>query len=266
MALVGAAVEQGRLDDAWTLTERASAFAPGSGRPWRGLGRLLLWAGRPAEALEAYRRAGFRSNPLNQVATMGAARALRDLGRDEEADVLVDELNRHSRSTDPWPALESAWRELPPPRTDDVGVGWDSYGAVRGFHDPLGGEGGEPAHRWSRGRAWLRLSPKTAAASYQLVLEMGSPEPSPHPRPEVHVYVNGALRAELRLERELRPYRVEAPAPPRGAPLLVELRCSTWTAVGYPADRGVRVDRLRVRPSSPGPGPEMPAEPPGKIG
>lgn len=249
MAPVSRAVSEDRLDDAWRLTESASALAPRSGRPWLGLGRQLRSADRLAESLEAYRRAQARANPLNHTATVALPGLLRATGQHAEADASVELLNRISHDVDPWLVLETAWRELPPPRSDELIVGWDDYGAVRSFHEPLGDEQ-DTRHRWSRGRAWLRLHPTRQAASYELTLRLGSPEPSPHASPEVEVFVNGSRRATFRIEREVRPYRLVTEAPPPGEPLLVRLECPTWTRLGEPADAGVRVERLSVRPEA----------------
>jgi tetratricopeptide (TPR) repeat protein len=247
MKPVADAVAAGQLDEARRLTQAAARHVPRSGRPWLELGRRLLRADRFDAALDAYRRAAPRANPLNHTAAVALPRVLRGAGRDAEADAQVEKLNRASREGAPWLLLETAWRELPPPRTDELVLGWDDYGAVRSFHAPLGG-GPEPPYRWSRGRCWLRLFPTQSADAYELTLRLGSPEPSPHPRPEVEVYVNGVRRATLALERDVRAYRFEAPAPPQGEAIEVLLESPTWTALGHPADQGVRVERLAVAP------------------
>ena len=164
--------------------------------------------------------------------------------------------------------LEIAWRELPPPRGEEILLARGDYGAVRGFLHPRGTDPGVSAHRlewnkyerlgevlpppgghrWSRHRAWLRLVPKTQAPAYELTLEMGAPFPSTLVSPKVRVRVDGGAATAFTLTNEIRPYTFRAPATV-GAPLLVQLDAPTWCLTGEPAEQGVRVDRLSVRPA-----------------
>ena len=143
---------------------------------------------------------------------------------------------------DPWLALEVAWRELPPPRANEILLGRDDYGAVRGFLHP------RHDHRWTRHRAWLRLVPADAAPSYDVTLAMGSPEPSPNATPTVHVRANNDSGVAFVLSRDVQPYTFRASAP-RSGPLLVEIEAPTWNLAGQPPEQGVRVDRMTVVPA-----------------
>jgi hypothetical protein len=154
----------------------------------------------------------------------------------------VEEANRLSMGIDPWLALETAWRELPAPRTDEVLLARGDYGAVRGFTWPRGD------HRWSRHRAWVRLRPATPAPDYEVTLVMGSPTPSLLERPWVRVAVEGGTLARFKLGREVGAYSFTTPAPP-GDTLVLVLDAPTWSRVGWGADQGVRVDRVSVRPA-----------------
>jgi hypothetical protein len=117
------------------------------------------------------------------------------------------------------------------------------YGAVRGFID------GRGDHRWSCGRAQLRLQPTFAGPACAVTLEMGSPPPSPIADPVVSVRVPGAPALTVRLSPEVRPYTFPARLE-RGEPLVVELRAPTWNSVGEPPEQGVRVDRMTVAPAA----------------
>ena len=149
--------------------------------------------------------------------------------------------------------LETAWRELPPPRTDEILLARGDYGSVRGFLHPRGkgferretqtwwfrktAEGRAPpgAHRWSRSRAWLRLLPTQGATEYLVTIEMGSPFPSPHPTPEVILRCNDGEPQHFKLGPEIRPYTMSARVP-RGEPILIRLEAPTWSRAGEPAD------------------------------
>jgi hypothetical protein len=215
--------------------------------------------------LLAYRRAAEVAGPANWAPRIATPRLLADLGRDDDARHAQRPLDRLSWDTDPWLVLEIAWRELPPPRTDDIVMGRGDYGAVRGFfhargtdpdmsgpylqwnkYERLGFVLPPPgAHRWSRHRAWLRLLPKTQAAAYDVTLEMGAPFPSTLVSPRVTVRANDGPAVEFTLTSEIRPYtlRTEAHA---GQPIVVQLDAPTWCLAGEPAEQGVRVDRMSV--------------------
>jgi hypothetical protein len=121
-----------------------------------------------------------------------------------------------------------------------VFLGRGDYGAVRGFSLP------HRDHRWTLGRAWVRLRPRMLPASmYHLTLDLGSPEPSPYAAPRVRVVVDGGPDTELTLTRETRSYTLDVPTGPDGT-LLVELRAPTWNHTGQPAEQGVRLERVRV--------------------
>jgi hypothetical protein len=231
------------------------------------LGRALAHAGQVGPALAAYDRALPLATGGNWRALLARPRLLALAGRTGETARALHRAHRLSWDADPWLALEVAWDELPPPRTDRVDVGGDDYGAVRGFLHPRGGgEGdhrlewnrydrpGQPApppgrHRWSRGQAWLRLVPPVVAPEYDVRLTMGSPFPSPLEAPEVTVRATGAAPQRWRLGRALAAYTVRA-RPPAGAPIVVEIDAPTWNRRGEPAEQGVRVDRIELAPAS----------------
>jgi hypothetical protein len=187
---------------------------------------------------------------------------LRELGRDGDAAGAQRRLDEMSWTADPWLVEEAAWRELPAGRADAIPLGDGDYGFVRGFFHPRGGDPSltrsrlewnhydDPSrmqpppgtHRWTRGRAWLRIVPGDPAPSHELTLVMGSPFPSPVPSPTISIRVNGGPPHRFTLSPELKTYtlRIETPA---GRPLLVEIGSPTWCRAGEPADQGIRVDR-----------------------
>jgi hypothetical protein len=118
---------------------------------------------------------------------------------------------------------------------------WNKYERMGDVLPPPGG------HRWSRHRAWLRLVPATAAAGYDVTLEMGAPFPSTLVSPQVRVRVNDGPGTAFTLNGDIRAYTLRAPAPAAGEPLVVQLDAPTWSRSGEPAEQGVRVDRLSVR-------------------
>jgi tetratricopeptide (TPR) repeat protein len=235
-----AAVQRGDLSAASTAAFAAAGRDPDSARPWLTYGRWLVEAGRTAEAIDAYERAE-RRRPDHWTPRLVLPRLLRDAGRTEEADARLREANQLSINVDPWLALEVAWRELTPPRTDEILLGRDGYGAVRGFLQP------RKDHRWTRHRAWLRLIPTSPAASYDLTLAMGSREPAPNPSPRVRVRAGGRA-ASFTLTRQVRPYTFRAPAPADG-PLLVEIEAPTWNLSDQPPEQGIRLDRVTIVPA-----------------
>jgi len=262
-----AAVTSGDWEAAHRLVEAAAARAPRSARPWFDHGRALAFCGRPAEAVSAYRQGATLATPANWRATLALPRLLREQGRSDLAAAALAKAHRLSWDNDPWLALEMAWRELPPPRTDELQLAGDDYGAVRGFLHPRGVDpmlylhrlewnqyevlpGEDPPsgpHRWTLGHAWLRLFPTQPAASYEVTLVMGTPFPSPLLQSEVVVKASGGVDRRVRLGRELESYRFSASAR-RGQPIEVEIRAPTWSRLGEPAAQGVRVDRMTVKP------------------
>ena len=256
-----AAVDEGRIAESRALAVAAAARDPRSPRPWLDYGRRLGWRGHAAEAAEAYRAALPLSSFANWRAPLGLARYDPDRAR------WMELLDRASWDVDPWLVLEAAWRELPPPVADEVLLARGDYGAVRGFLHPRGGDPElsahrqewaryEPpseapppgAHRWSRHRAWLRLQPAVPSAAYEVTLEMGSPFPSTLTAPTVVVTANDGIAHSFTLGGEVRPYAFRVAIEP-GQPLVVQVDAPTWSRIGEPADQGVRVDRMSVRPA-----------------
>jgi 4-amino-4-deoxy-L-arabinose transferase-like glycosyltransferase len=262
-----AAVARGDMAGAEKALTAAAGENPRSARPWLSMGRVLWSAGRIHEAEVSYERAAFLSSPANWTARLALPRLLAQVGETRAAVAALEVADDISWDNDPWLALEVAWRTTPPPTTAEVRVGDNDYGAVRGFYHPRGGDPrrlrrllgwnrynrpGEEApppgkHRWTRDRAWLRLVPAQAGAS-DVILVMGSPFPSTLASPTVRVRIDGREAGRVTLSRELRPYRFQATARP-GEAMVVRLDSPTWCRIGEPADQGVRVDSLTVRPA-----------------
>jgi hypothetical protein len=236
-----AAIARGDLAAASTAAFDAASRDTQSARPWLTYGRWLARAGRIAEAIDAYQRAELR-RPDHWTPRLVLPRLLREAGRGQEADQRLREAYQLSWNADPWLALEVAWRELPPPRTDEIPLGRDDYGAVRGFLHPRND------HRWTSRRAELRLVPAVVAPFYDVTLQMGSPEPSPNATPTVHVRAAGSPGVAFTLSREVQPYTFRAAAPLNG-PLLVMIDAPTWNLGDQPPEQGVRVDRMTVVPA-----------------
>jgi hypothetical protein len=257
-----AAVGAGRLDEAGAAFSAATARAPRSSRPWIAYASALHHAHQPEAALAAYREAERRTAPTNWVTVAALPRLLAETGRSDELEVALREAGTTAWE-DPWILLEDAWRVLPAPRADEIVLGANDLGAVRGFLHPRGGDpawnanrlewarypdGAVPAgtHRWTRHRAFLRLRPSSPAPAYDVTLTMGSPFPSPLASPCV-VVRSGAARQQFTLDRSLQAYTVRVPAPAAGE-LLVQIDAPTWNRAGEPAEQGVRVDRMTVVP------------------
>ena len=269
------AVAGGDLSGAWRIAEQAAAEAPRSPRPWYDLAKALDFHGDGAGSLAAYAKGDPRALFTNWRGLLGRARLVPAVAGGIAGVRAVRQADRLSWDTDPWLVLEIAWRELPPPRTDEVLLARGDYGAVRGFYHPRGidpeiaanhslwsrydAEGG-PApplgpHRWTRDRAWIRLVPIHPAAAYDVTIEMGSPFPSPNPSPTATVRGNDGVAHRQVLTASIAPYtfRIAAAhgdAATGFAPLVVEIASPVWTRIGEPADQGVRVDRVFVRPAS----------------
>jgi hypothetical protein len=239
LAPAEAALARGDLEAARSAVLEAARRDGYAARPWLVFGRWLLRHGHAAAALEAYRRADMRKAD-HWVTRLVLPRLLAEAGHPAEAAQELARAHDFSAHADPWLALEVAWRELPAPRADRIVLGGSDYGAVRGFRHP------RSDHRWSRGRAWLRLTPAQPAPSYDVTVDMGSPEPSPLAHPVVTLRGPGAER-RFTLAREVRPYTLRV-TPPAGEPLVIELRTPTWCRAGEPAEQGVRVDRITVAP------------------
>jgi len=256
-----AAVDAGRIAESRALAGAAAARDPRSPRPWLDYGRRLGMRGHSAEAAEAYRTALPLANFANWRAPIGLFRYDSDPAR------WVEQLDRASWDADPWLVQEAAWHELPPPVADEVLLARGDHGAVRGFLHPRGGDPAlsahrqewaryEPpseapppgTHRWSRHRAWIRLRPKAPSLIHEVTLEMGSPFPSVLAAPIVRVVANNGPVHLFTLGRDVRAYSFRV-AIPRDLPLVVRIDAPTWSRIGEPADQGVRVDRMSVRPA-----------------
>jgi hypothetical protein len=267
MARACRALEAGAAEQAWRLAEEAQAQAPLSPRHWNDLGKALDFHGDAAGALAAYRRGEPERNFANWRGMLGLARLLPVVGGGEDATQAVRRMDVTSWDMDPWLVLEVAWRELPPPRTDEVLLARNDYGSVRGFFHPRGldpaiganhrewaqyEEAGGPfppagPHRWTRRRAWVRLRPTQPASAYDVTIEMGSPFPAPSPTPVVTVRGNDGIAHTQTLGPTVQAYTFRVGVP-SGAPLVLRLDSPVWSRIGEPADQGVRVERVSVRP------------------
>jgi hypothetical protein len=219
-----------------------AAFAAASAdrvaaRPWLVFGSALAKAGEPARALDAYRRAEERRSHV-WTPRLVRPRLLADAGRPyAEALAAADAF---SWQVDPWLAQEIAWRALPPPRTDEVLLARGDYGAVRGFTLP------RRDHRWTLGRAWVRLRPSPGAREHAVAIDMGMPPPSPLGGGEVTVTIGGH-RATVRVGPVVETRAFPGRAGADGT-IVVTIESPTWNLRGEPAEQGVRVDRVAVSP------------------
>jgi hypothetical protein len=236
-------VARGALAQARLRVERAAAADPASARPWLRLGSALARADRPDQALAAYDEAVARKSHVWPPIVVRPA-LLAAAGRTDEVVRAVEEARRFSWNVDPWLAQEVAWRSLPAPQADEVRLGENDYGAVRGFMNAHRG------YRWSRNHACVRLRPRTAAPVHAVTLWMGLPEPAPRDAAPVTLRPRGGAPRTVAVGRATTPFVVPAPADARGA-VEVCLEAPTWNAGGQPAEQGVRVERVEARPGTP---------------
>jgi hypothetical protein len=262
------AIARGDLAQADRVAASAALRDPRSPRPWFDHGRSLYAAGHLAEALAAYERGASLASIFNWRAAVVRPRLLHELGRDAEAAGARYALDEISWSADPWLVEEAAWAELPVARGNEVRLADGDYGLVRGFFHPRGGDPGlvrarlewnhydnlggpQPPpgpHRWTRGRAWIRLLPDDPAPTHEMTLVMGSPFPSPVASPTISVRADGAPPRSFTLSPEMRAYRLRIDTP-RDRPVIVEIDSPTWCRSGEPADQGIRLDRVTLSPA-----------------
>jgi hypothetical protein len=235
------AAARGDQSAARAAADAAAALAPDSARPPRWLGHALAHAGRAPEAAEAYARAEALRPMTWPLPAVVLPQLLRQAGRDAEAAARFGAVGRRFPRPTGWRALDAAWDELPPPRTDEVLVGRDDYGALRGFGDAYA------RRRWTLARAEIRLRPTREAPWYEATLDAGSPEPSPFAAPELRVSAEGLAPVRCRLTREIAPCRFRLPRGPNGV-LVVRLEAPVWTRAHAPVEAGVQVARFAVRP------------------
>ncbi|HEV7498590.1 MAG TPA: hypothetical protein VGQ33_01245, partial [Vicinamibacteria bacterium] len=241
MAAATRALARGDAAQAQQLAATAVADDRGAARPWIAWAAALAQAGRPAEAAEACRQA-LLVRPRNPVPTALLPQLLRESGQAAEAEVALAEAHDVAAHTDNWLALEEAWTDLPAPHRDDLRVGDDDYGAVRGFFQARG------TYRWTWRRAALRLQPSVSAPAYLVTLVMGSPAPSPFDAPVVTLRPIGGPPVRITLARASAPFTVTA-RPPPGSAVIVGIESPTWTALGESAEQGVVVERMTVAPA-----------------
>jgi 4-amino-4-deoxy-L-arabinose transferase-like glycosyltransferase len=235
-----AALDRGDSAGAAAAVRHAAERDPTAAGPWIEYGRRLAGQGRWEEAITAYREAAAR-RPHVWVGQVVLPGLLARAGRETEAAQALQDAHRLYWSLDPWLALEAAWQHLPPPAADEIHLGRDDYGAVRGFFHPRGD------HRWSHCHAELRLAPTVGAGEYEVTLWMGSPEPSPLAAPAVRVTAGGTS-VGFTLGRDIKPYAFRARSV-EGV-VHVELAAPTWNRSDQPPDQGIRVDRLSLRPAA----------------
>jgi tetratricopeptide (TPR) repeat protein len=234
-----AALDLGDLLASRAASRRAAARDPGAAGPWLTYGRWLSHRGFPAEAVAAYAEA-LRRRPGHPAAVLALPFLLGEVGYSKRAERALAEA--HGLETTIPDALDVAWRELPPPRTDAVELGANDLGAIRGFHAL------EDGGRWTRPRAWLRLRPASGAGTYAVTLVMGAPAPAPRPRPTVTIRAAGNDPVRFVLGPEVRGYALTLRWTGEG-PLLLELCAPAWSRSGGLVDRGIFVERLEVRPA-----------------
>ena len=250
LAGMARALARGDAASAEAAARAAAARNPSAARPWLRYARALAHAGHTPQAVSAYERAA-RANPGHPAPVLALPQLLRESGEAaaaEEAQVRADAL---ANAFDAWWALEVAWRELPPPRTDAVRLAAGDLGAVRGFLDARRG------HRWSRPRAFVRLRPARPAALYDVVVEMGAPPPCPPEGPRVSVRVGHGAPVAVTLTPDVRAYRFQG-RPGDDGTVQVAIESPAWYAVGELPEQGVRVDAVTVRPAAAVPAPDAP--------
>lgn len=235
-----AAAGRGDVAGAQREGEEAARVDPVAARPWLHLGRALASRGEPVAALAAYEKARERK-PYVWVPTVVRPALLLAAGNAAEAGPATSAANAFSWNVDPWLALEVAWRDLPPPVTDEIQLGSGDYGAVRGFSNPF------RDRRWTRHRAWLRVRPRTTAAAYDVTLWMGSPEPSPLDAPTVRITAASGGASRFTLTRAIAPYILAATADAAGV-VTIRIDAPTWNRGREPAEQGVTVTRMTVAP------------------
>jgi hypothetical protein len=89
----------------------------------------------------------------------------------------------------------------------------------------------------------------TAAPAYEVTVEMGSPFPSPQPAPVVTVRGNDGIAHTQTLSPAIQPYTFRIGSVGPSDPLLLRFDSPVWSRAGEPADQGIRIDRVSVRPA-----------------
>jgi hypothetical protein len=237
------ALARGDRAAADALAQKAADAAPRAVAPRLRHARALAAAGLFDEAAAVYADAASRRAD-HFVAPLALPQVLRQAGRHEAAQAAQARANELVRNPEwnPTLVLAGCWLWLDPPVTDEVLVGRGDYGAVLNFHHDLGG------HRWTRHTARVRLRPKTRAAAYDVVLEMGTPGPSPLTTARVFVRSSGGEQAAFVVGRKVEPHRMRIAAPEDGV-LELAIAGPSWNRLGDPPDRGVRVDRVSLTPA-----------------
>jgi hypothetical protein len=78
---------------------------------------------------------------------------------------------------------------------------------------------------------------------------MGSPFPSPLTAPVVTVRGNDGVAHAQTLTAAIQPYTFRIDGVRPGEPLLLRFESPVWSRAGEPADQGIRIDRVSVRPA-----------------
>jgi hypothetical protein len=116
--------------------------------PWYDLGKALDFHGDAAGRWPLRQGRSARRLPRTGAALCGARWPSLEGG---DARVARSARPTACLGREPWLVLEIAWRELPPPRTDDVFVARNDYGAVRGMFHPRGIDAEEErSSQWAR--------------------------------------------------------------------------------------------------------------------
>jgi hypothetical protein len=95
----------------------------------------------------------------------------------------------------------------------------------------------------------VRLLPTVTAAAYDITVEMGSPFPSPQPAPVVTLRGNDGVVHSQALSASIQPYTFRVGGVTPREALLLRFDSPVWSRAGEPADQGIRIDRVSVRPA-----------------
>jgi hypothetical protein len=88
-----------------------------------------------------------------------------------------------------------------------------------------------------------------AASAYDVTVEMGSPFPSPLTAPVITVRGNDGVAHPQTLTASIQPYTFRIGGVRAGEPLVLRFDSPVWSRAGEPADQGIRIDRVAVRPA-----------------
>ncbi|WP_161569195.1 tetratricopeptide repeat protein [Candidatus Oscillochloris fontis] len=195
---------------------------------WIALGDLQRHVGDNEAALDSYRRA-HALRPPYVGASVAWGSLLRDMGQDEAARTAYLGRYLDLQHLVDW---SDRMRPSPPTTQIDLGNGLD-YGWVGGVY-PAETQG-DTSLRWTRGRAWLRLS-NPAVGPVILRLRLAAPRPDGQPVP-IQICAAAACYS-VSIGGAWQTIQILLPAAPRSP---VELRSPTFSAPDG-RELGVMVD------------------------